>query len=562
MAALVPDEAVAFETTDGQLDRFQSSVRPQAVALAVFGALVGAAALLLAGLALVRQASALAEDRRPIANMGASPRTLTIVGVGHGLLCTACGALVAVVVAIGLSPLMPVGLAYDAEPNRGIDVDPLVLAAGVALSLLILVAAAAGATWRSLGRDRSRPPRRPARLATTIASMGGRPATVLGARFAFDPGSGERAVPVRSTVATVAVAVAGTIAAVTFGASLAHLLSTPAEYGVNWDVVVDIPSEDANPAEEGSGPEAPSIEDVAADLLEQEEVLGLSILTFASIEIDGEAVAALGVDPLTGDAHPTVVEGRVPSRPGQVALGSRILERTGLSVGERVSVSGEQLEIVGRAVFPGYAEYPGQDATDLGEGAWLTTRGLEPLGSTFDGHLLVDLAPGVDSGAFFAEHLPESLVPDDLRIDEYQPSTVANLDRVRSTPVAVGIALAVLGALAAGHALALSVRRRRPTLAILRALGFDRRRVFATVAWQATWTAVAAVLVGVPLGVVAGRLAWSTTIERLGGVSPAIVSPTATVLIVATTILLANAVAAWPAFRAARTPTDTVLRVE
>ena len=240
VAALVPDEAVAFETTSGQVDRFQRSVRPQAIAMAAFGVVVGAAALLFACLALVRLAAALGADRRLVVSIGAEPRLVSVLGAAHGLASAAAGALVAVVVAAALSPLAPIGLARPAEPDPGVALDLAVLGAGVLVSVLLLVVVAAASTHRTLRPGADHRPARTSSAARALANVGAGPAMVLGARSALERGTGQHAVPARSTIATVAVALTGVIAAATFGASLTHLLGTPSAYGINWDVRLDL----------------------------------------------------------------------------------------------------------------------------------------------------------------------------------------------------------------------------------------------------------------------------------------------------------------------------------
>jgi ABC-type lipoprotein release transport system permease subunit len=71
---------------------------------------------------------------------------------------------------------------------------------------------------------------------------------------------------------------------------------------------------------------------------------------------------------------------------------------------------------------------------------------------------------------------------------------------------------AVLVLLAVGtliHVLLTSVHRRRRDLAVLKTLGLVRSQVLRVVAWQATALAAAALLIGLPLGVLASRWAWA-----------------------------------------------------
>ena len=53
-----------------------------------------------------------------------------------------------------------------------------------------------------------------------------------------------------------------------------------------------------------------------------------------------------------------------------------------------------------------------------------------------------------------------------------------------------------------------SVRARRRDLAVLKTLGCSRRQVGATVAWQATTIVGLALVIGIPVGIIAGRWTW------------------------------------------------------
>ena len=75
------------------------------------------------------------------------------------------------------------------------------------------------------------------------------------------------------------------------------------------------------------------------------------------------------------------------------------------------------------------------------------------------------------------------------------------------------MAIAALASLAL--ALTSAVRGRRRQLALLKALGFTRRQVSATVAWQATTVLAVGLVVGVPLGIVLGRVLWDQFARQL-----------------------------------------------
>src|SRR4029453_7942259 len=93
--------------------------------------------------------------------------------------------------------------------------------------------------------------RRPSGVARFLTAAGGwpLPATV-GLRMAVEPGRGRTAVPVRTTLAGVTLGVGALVAALTFGAGLAHLLDSPGLYGQTWDLQLEDTS-DATFAERG-----------------------------------------------------------------------------------------------------------------------------------------------------------------------------------------------------------------------------------------------------------------------------------------------------------------------
>jgi ABC-type antimicrobial peptide transport system permease subunit len=82
------------------------------------------------------------------------------------------------------------------------------------------------------------------------------------------------------------------------------------------------------------------------------------------------------------------------------------------------------------------------------------------------------------------------------------------------------------------------------------------------VAWQATSFMLAALALGLPLGVAAGRWAWYLAAAQLESAAPAVVPALTIAVIVPAALLAANALAALPARTAARTAPATALRQE
>ena len=122
--------------------------------------------------------------------------------------------------------------------------------------------------------------------------------------------------------------------------------------------------------------------------------------------------------------------------------------------------------------------------------------------------------------------------------------------------LAVGAVAALLLTLLA------SVRRRRHDLAVLKTIGFTRRQLAATVAWQATMAAIVGSAVGIPLGIALGRWLWTAFARQIYAVPEPAVPVGAVLLLPLVALVLVNLVAAVPGRSAARTPAALALRAE
>ena len=97
------------------------------------------------------------------------------------------------------------------------------------------------------------------------------------------------------------------------------------------------------------------------------------------------------------------------------------------------------------------------------------------------------------------------------------------------------------------HALVTTVRRRRHDLAVLRSIGFTRRDARIAIGWQSTLIAIVGLVLGVPLGIVTGRLVWKQLAESFPVVYVPPLALVGVLLIVPLAIAIANLVAAGPA---------------
>lgn len=216
----------------------RQSIEPQVVALAVFGAIAALAMLVLAGQGLAQLVSRAARDISVLRALGGSRGQTALAASLPGVAAILGATILAVAGAIALSPLAPVGQVRQFDPARGIQADGLVLGAGSVLLAAILLAALAVMGARAT-RHVTRPDReRPSAVAHAAAAAGLPASAVVASRNALEPGSGQQAVPVRATLLGSIAAVTAVIAAAVFGASLTGLVTHPARYGWNWQILI------------------------------------------------------------------------------------------------------------------------------------------------------------------------------------------------------------------------------------------------------------------------------------------------------------------------------------
>ena len=524
----------------------------EAGALVAFAALAAVAGLLVVGQGLARQMHLEGAEHGTLLALGMTWGQVLAASLLRALAIAVPGGLLAGAVAVAASPLAPIGLARRAEIDPGVAVDPPVLAAGMALVAVAVVVRAALAAWRPVlpaGGPAPASRGRPSAL-QRLAGAGAPPTAVARLAMALDRrrGAGPSFVGTAAIGALVAVAVI--TAALTFGASLHRLATTPELQGWNWDVVVGNPNAEEDLASIGP-----------ARLAAQPFVDGFTAVSdiLEPLTIGGLDIRAAGVDLVTGDVFSPMAEGRPPRAPGEVVLGGRTMERLGLAVGGRVEgrLGGQDLSlhVVGRAVLNAGLQF----FFTMDEGAVLSFEELRRLGGDLPTtHFLVRYVEGVDEAAAF-DALQADWGKTVLR--PQTPVEVGNLRRVSGLPFVLAGGIAVLAVATLAHATATSVRRRRGELAVLKALGFLRRQVAATVGWQATTVVVVALAFGLPLGVAAGRWAWQMVASGMG--APGAVTPVlAGLLIVPAALAVANVVAAIPARAAGHVRPAIALRAE
>jgi len=577
-------ERVIFVDESGQVSATERATRPQAVALAAFAALTGLIAMAVIGQLLSRQLTLEAAEFPILAALGVTRASLCALSLAKLAVVTVTGAVIAVAVAIAESPLMPIGPARLAEPHAGVEVNLAILGLGAAVVALLPLAVLAGPAWRAakqspaplgVAEPAAAHQARPSRLAMLLTRTGSVTGGI-GLRMAFEPGRGRTAVPVRSALAGSAIAVAAVVAAAVFGASLVGLVSTPHEYGRNWDQRVDL----------GFGGVPGTLG--ARIAATAPGVAGYAAGNYGQLTVGGQVLPAIGVDQPRDGGYLTLLAGRAPAKPDEIALGAQTLRAIGRQVGQSIPVTIDQvithgpdvrriMRIVGVAVFPAFSR--GSFApTGLGTGAVVTASVLSVQSqpgatslcvtrATCYNFFLLRYQPGTDQGAAAARVsgtlLASGCPPGSCTVGaDERPGDIKNYAAIRDTPLVLAAVLVVLAVATLAHVLLTGVRRRRRDLAVLKTLGLARSQLLRVVAWEASAFAATALVIGVPLGVLAGRWAWAVFAGAAGVGSEAEVPVTLLLLAIPVTLLLANLIAAGPGWGAARVRPAGVLRAE
>jgi hypothetical protein len=589
LTAVIPHGEVAnFRVAATSNAKVERAVRPEAIALGLFGAIAGLAAIAVAAQAVAREVGAHGAEPRVLWALGASPATVFADVLAGVLVAIALGTLVADAVAVALSPLAPLGPVRRVYPSAGVAIDRTVLGAGTGILLVMLGAVAVIAAVRTrpraaLGATGVTGVGRISKVTESAAGAGMPAPAVVGLRFALEPGRESTAVPVRAVLVGAIVAVLLVVATVTFGSSFATLVATPPLYGWNWNYALT--------SVNGVPPSA-------ARLLQRDpDVAGASGYIDADAQIDGHEIAALLGD-TRPEVAPPILSGHGLEANRQIVLGTATLRMLHKHVGDTVMAGYGTpsngafylppipLTIVGTATLPaviGSASFT--DHVSMGTGA-LLAEGVLPASfrkainnpdPTQSGRPLVFVrlksSVGAAAGRADMQRIATAgdrafakdphAIGDRVEVISVQrPAEIVNYRSTGLTPVvlAAGLAAGAVGSLAL--TLLSVVRRRRRDLALLKTIGFTRRQVSAVVSAQSTVAAIVGVAIGLPLGVALGRWLWSLFARNIYVVPHPTVSSWVLVGVAFGALALANLVAAIPGFIAGRTPAALVLRNE
>ena len=557
------DEAKFHERADAALNNPEIPVRDLAqdakrfthgtdlekTGLWLFAAAAALAALVLIGQALARTVYAMAEPAPALRALGFTHGNL----VGGLLLPATVTAATAAVVAIAsgyvLSARFPLGLARQLDPSLGYHLDWQVLLPGTVVVVILIMAGTASAGWRAaVASEEPEPSSAGAPALRRVRNALPLP-VALGAGLALQSGRGRRAVPVRPAIAGAVVGLLGIVGALGLVHGIDDALHTPSRSGQVWAASV-WPDDQHSP-------------DAIANGLRQDKAVGTAILrTLAPMDIDGAGLPVYSLAPFKSMRSFVVLSGRTPRAANEVVLGPTTVKALHKHVGGTVRVTGDRepqtLRVVGVALL---AQTP---HASFDQGAWVSPAGLANLKKDpTDGEvvMMVTARPGVKQGALLKE-LNQRFQGVEVDAEGQPPQDVLLLQNVRGLPRALAAFLVLLGIAAVGHALVMTVRRRRHDLAVLRAIGLRPRQSAALIFWQAMTVALVALIVGIPIGIIIGRVSWRWVANSTPLLYVPPLAALTIVIAIPAAIVLANMLAAYPARRAAGVRPAEVLRTE
>ena len=569
--------------TEGQVER---ASKPEAIALGVFGAIAALVTLLIAGLAISRALWADAGDLDILRALGGSPAVVSW-GATLGLLAAVVvGGLLAVGIAVALSPLAPFGPAAQVDPTPGIAFDWTVLGTGFAVLVVGLGGLALSLAYRRAARRRPGVRDDPVARGSSVVELAAAGRTAA-------PSSGRTAFLARGRRRPLHCADAfgprrgrgrdrGRRGDDHFRQRAQHPRVPPGALRVELELRHRLPGRKRRPPQ-GSGTVGPRSGRGGMD--------GLQLRRRPDQRPHRSSADRKEERPRPADPVRPWHTGNKPDRPrrgntcrfakdGRRHRRAQLRDSAGCSGLRPADTHGG----LGTATLPAIGT-SGSLHPSMGTGV-VIPQGLEPArfkrALTYpDPNLngpaivVVRLRHGVPAAAGLASvQLVASAANRIMAADPegagdtynvlgvQRPAEIVNYQSSGDTPAILAAGLAAGAVVSLGITLAASVRRRRRDLALLKTLGFTRRQLAVAVAWQASVAAITGIVIGVPIGIALGRWLWDLFARDIYAVPRPTVPVLEVVVVAVVTIVLANLVAALPGRMAARTPTALVLRAE
>jgi putative ABC transport system permease protein len=492
-----------------ETDAIREALRPLIIVVAALGVLAFGATTVAAWQVVQRNRERASANVATLRAMGVARSQLRLIDVITSAAVAVVAIGTALLTMLAVSPVGPVGPLHDLDPSQGFSIDMTTAAVGgAAILFTVVVFTLAMSSARQLGNTRSLV------RSQAFANVGLGPSAAAGLTLAFRTSNGADRVWRHVAATTLVTGVLALCA--TFVPSAVDLTATPSRYGFDADLVA------VNAY--GDQPAAA----LAVAFGGTDRVLAATGYTSAPFMLDGRAVPGLAATAVKGDLTPTILQGRPARTDRELVVGRDTLDSIGATVGDIVSVhisappsTGRpgvntpiELRIVGIATFPPVNQF-GTDVPRLGVGALVTREAFLRMGGdpmNEPEFTMMRLADDADPAAVIAR------VPDGFYDGAHTtttwftgtlPAEIRQLDAAMpylqtSLLVAYAMLLAV-----ATHAQWTLARTNRHAVAVLRAVGCTGRQLRAITAWQAVPSALAATLVGIPVGIALGRRAFT-----------------------------------------------------
>jgi hypothetical protein len=292
-------------------------------------------------------------------------------------------------------------------------------------------------------------------------------------------------------------------------------------------------------------------------LVSDDRIAAVSHVEEVTLELDGRAVPADAFTDRKSSVGWTVLDGRMPSDIGEVLLGARLARELDRDVGDQVRAATPDggaidLDVVGVGVGPNLTN------AQFGGDVVITPADVERVAMTdpFTGVEVV-FAPGVDGDAIATR------LATDLELSlPVRPPDVDNLAQLGALPELLAVVLAVLVLAVLFHFLVTTVRRRRREFDTLRAIGLRPWQTRRVVVMSGLLVIAFGLLIGIPLGIVIGRFAWSVTAHAVYVAGDVLVPAELVGSLVVGAVIVAVLAAAWPAYVVTRGRVARSLRDE
>jgi hypothetical protein len=521
----LPDgEALGLERERLVPAEVRTAVEAQSRGTWVLAAVAAVAAVAVLGQLFTRSVRLPQEEARRLAAVGGTRNQLLAESVGRAAVPIVAGAVLATAVATAISTFFPAGFVRRIEPGPGVQFDAAVLlpAAGTVVGALlawVLVSLVLGAPAKPL---------RPAPLVEAAAARSRSAAFATGLRFAFTRAQLDRG-SVRGAIVGVITTCALLFGTLVFGSGLSRLVSDGARYGITFDLA------------SGTGGDAVP-DDLRTRLEADSDVQGLTLYAAAEVRSGALSLGLAGMQRVKGNEVPVTLTGRLPSSDDEIAPGRLAAADLDARVGDDVVLEGEgrrqRFRVTGIVVVPGVEGLDG-----VGEDALVTLGGLRRLSPEATPSVA---AVAVRPGAVVAAIQRYGIGPVD------PPAVIITLTRIRSIPYLLAAILGALALMTVVHVMVTSVRNRRRDIAVLRSVGADGPWITRTVHWQATTFALVTMVLGAPLGLIVGRIVFKLFVDSVGAVPDASYPFVVLGLVLFGFVVVANLVAAVPAWRARR----------